>query len=219
MGPPLNRDKSSSSGGFRSSIRASARRVTSSISPIKQDDLYYLAEKTLPSFSTDRSSTSSRSSRRTLYSSRRATSSSASLSYGPDVNPFSHLTTRHQASTLTAPPIQKSQTFDTLSAHQSRPVTASATFPHADLLQYYSGSMTMATPSFTSESRPSTGKPGTSQSNSVGFGHATNNLPLPSLSVAQTSASGSTHNPHTVFQHVQDMASKRVSTLDYLRKA
>lgn len=77
----------------------------------------------------------------------------------------------------------------------------------------------MATASFTSESRPSTGKPGTSQSNSVSFGHAGNNLSLPALSVAQTSASGSTHNPNTVFQHVQDMSSKRISTLDYLRKA
>ncbi|KAI4168570.1 MAG: hypothetical protein LQ343_006302 [Gyalolechia ehrenbergii] len=214
MGPPLNARQ----GGFRSSIRASARRVTNSISPVKQDDLYHLAEKALPSSSTDRSSTSSRSSRRTLYLSRRAASSSVSLSYGPDVNICSPLTARHQASASITSPIQESQTFDSLSPHPSRPVTASASFPYADV-HYSSGSMTMASASFTNEARPSTGKPGTSQSNNVSFGHGSNSVPLPPPSVPQTLASGSTHNPHTVFQHIQDMSSKRISTLDYLRKA
>ncbi|KAL8944043.1 MAG: hypothetical protein Q9211_000749 [Gyalolechia sp. 1 TL-2023] len=220
MGHPLNlsANKSGSPGSFRSSIRATARRVTSSISPVKQDDLYPLAEKFLPSFSTDRSSTSSKSSRRTLYSSRRAASSSVSLSYGPDVNIYSTLTARQQVSASTTSPIQKSQTVDSLSPYPSRPVTASATFPYADD-HHSSVSMTMATASFASESRPSTGKPGTSHSNNVSFGHGSNSVPLPPFGVPQTLASGSTHNPHTVFQHVQDMSSKRISTLDYLRKA
>ena len=218
MGPTLNLS-TNRPGGFRSSIKASVRRVTSSISPVKQDDLFNLADKALPSFSPNRSSTSSRSSRRTLYSSRRAASSSASLSHGLDINGYSPLKARYPTTSSTASPIQKSHTFDTLPSHRSRPVTASASFPYADF-NHSSGSVTMATTSFPSESRPSTGKPNTSQSNSVSFGQGGNSVPLPPpLSVPQSLASGSAHNPHTVFQHIQDMSSKRISTLDYLRKA
>lgn len=33
------------------------------------------------------------------------------------------------------------------------------------------------------------------------------------------SGSGGAQNPYVVFQHIHDVASKRISTLDYLRKA
>ncbi|KAL8956539.1 MAG: hypothetical protein Q9193_005964 [Seirophora villosa] len=68
----------------------------------------------------------------------------------------------------------------------------------------------MATAPYVNESRPSTGKLGTSQSNTA-FGHGGNSVSLP--------PPGTTHNPHTVYQHIQNTASKRISTLDYLRKA
>ncbi|KAL9595047.1 MAG: hypothetical protein Q9219_006670 [cf. Caloplaca sp. 3 TL-2023] len=209
MGPTSNLS-TNKSGGFRSSIKASTRRITSSLSPVKQDDL--------PSFSTDRSSTSSRSSRRTFYKARRAASSNASLSYGTDFNGYSSLPGRHQPLTSATSPTRKSQTFDSLASRSSRP-TASSQSPHADPNHSSGSIITMATPSFASESRPSTGKPGTSQSSNVGFGQGGNGLPLPPPSVPQALASGSAHNPHAVYQHIQDMSSKRISTLDYLRKA
>ncbi|KAI4264210.1 MAG: hypothetical protein L6R42_000676 [Xanthoria sp. 1 TBL-2021] len=209
--PNLNTNKST---GFRSSIKSSTRRFTNSISPVKQDEFYALAEKTLPAFSTDRSSTSSRSSRRTPYK-RAASSSSASPAGGPDVNGHSPPTARHQASASNPLRFQTTPTFDTLPS-LARPFTASGPFPYAELNQ--SSASTMTTASFTSESRPSTGKPGTSQSN-VSFGQGGNSVPLPPPSLPPTLASGSIHNPHTVYHYIQDMSSKRISTLDYLRKA
>ncbi|KAI4280077.1 MAG: hypothetical protein L6R35_005978 [Caloplaca aegaea] len=68
----------------------------------------------------------------------------------------------------------------------------------------------MATVPYVNDSRPSTGKASTSQSNSA-FGQGGSSIPLP--------PPGTSHNPHTVYQHIQDTASKRISTLDYLRKA
>ncbi|KAL8766467.1 MAG: hypothetical protein Q9209_006761 [Squamulea sp. 1 TL-2023] len=215
MGPALNLN-TNKSGGFRSSIKSSTRRITNSISPVKQDEIYALAEKALPAFATDRSSTSSRSSRRNLYKSRAASSSSASLVGGSDVNGYSPQIVRHHASASTPLHLQKTQTFDT-SPSLSRPFTASGPFPYAELNQS-SGSVTMTTASFASESRPSTGKPGTSQSN-VSFGQGGNIVPLPPPNLPQTLASGNIHNPNTVYQYIQDMSSKRISTLDYLRKA
>ncbi|KAL8979957.1 MAG: hypothetical protein Q9177_006006 [Variospora cf. flavescens] len=68
----------------------------------------------------------------------------------------------------------------------------------------------MATVPYVNDSRPSTGKASTPQSNSA-FGQGGSSIPLP--------PPGTNHNPHTVYQHIQDTASKRISTLDYLRKA
>ena len=50
--------------------------------------------------------------------------------------------------------------------------------------------------------------------------HSTANL-QPSLLPAGggSSGSGGAQNPYLVFQHIHDVASKRISTLDYLRKA
>ncbi|KAL8908627.1 MAG: hypothetical protein Q9207_000715 [Kuettlingeria erythrocarpa] len=213
--PNLNINKS---GGFRSSIKASTQRITSSISPVKQDELYALAEKAIPTFSTNRSSTSSRSSRRTSYLSRRAASSSVSLSHSSYANNGYYSLTaapRHQASASIAPPIQQINASNPSSTYPSRSLTASAPLPYAS---HSSAAVPMATASYTNESRPSTGKPGTAQSN-VSFGQGGNGAPLPSLSVPQPPVGVGTHNPHTVYQHVQDMSSKRISTLDYLRKA
>ncbi|KAL8926453.1 MAG: hypothetical protein Q9208_002996 [Pyrenodesmia sp. 3 TL-2023] len=218
MGPTLNVN-TNKSGGLRSSIKASTRRITSSISPVKQDELYALAEKAIPTFSTDRSSTSSRSSRRS-YLSRRAASSSVSLSHSSEANGYSPLTAaaaRHQASASIASPIQQTHSLDPFSTYPLRSFTAAAPFPYADL-NHPSASIPMATASYTTGSRPSTGKPSTAQSN-VSFGQGGNGTSLPPLSVPQPSNGVGTHNPHTVYQHVQDMSSKRISTLDYLRKA
>ncbi|KAF2461340.1 hypothetical protein BDY21DRAFT_383419 [Lineolata rhizophorae] len=56
---------------------------------------------------------------------------------------------------------------------------------------------------------------GTAPHSNAGFGHG--GLGPPAPIVSSSSASG--HNPHAVFQHIHEMATKRISTLDYLRKA
>ncbi|KAI4157056.1 MAG: hypothetical protein L6R39_000828 [Caloplaca ligustica] len=76
----------------------------------------------------------------------------------------------------------------------------------------------MATTSLPVDSRPNTSKSGTSQS-SIAFGQGGNNVPLPPVLNAQPLPSGNIHNPSTVYQHIQDMSSKRISTLHYLREA
>ncbi len=58
-----------------------------------------------------------------------------------------------------------------------------------------------------------TGRPPTAQSN-INFGQSNASLG-PTASIAP---SANSPNPHAVFQHIHDMASKRISTLDYLRK-
>ncbi|KAI9848186.1 MAG: hypothetical protein M1837_000860 [Sclerophora amabilis] len=53
-------------------------------------------------------------------------------------------------------------------------------------------------------------------------GNPSSNPPLPpgSTNAGVSNASGGgAHNPNLVFQHIHDTASKRISTLDYLRKA
>ena len=222
MGPTLNLNtsKSGGGGGFRSSLKSSTRRITNSISPVKQDELYALAERTLPAFSTDRSSTSSISSRRLQHKSRAASSSSASIPYLSDDNNISSHSpsvSRHQPSSSTASPIQKAQPFDGAPATLSRSFTASAPFSHANLRFSMASGTTMTTASFANESRPSTSKPSTSQSN-ISFGQGGNSTLLPP-STLPPALSGSVQSPHAVYQHIQDMSSKRISTLDYLRKA
>lgn len=75
---------------------------------------------------------------------------------------------------------------------------------------------------FASNHRPENGKPPiTSQFNAT-FGQGGIIAPLPGsgLSAGHVSATpGSLQNPITVYQHIQDISAKRISTLDYLRKA
>ncbi|EOD50772.1 hypothetical protein GTA08_BOTSDO01076 [Neofusicoccum parvum] len=62
-------------------------------------------------------------------------------------------------------------------------------------------------------SRPS----GTAHSN-MNFGQSSGPLGAPANIPSVPPTTGG-HNPHAVFQHIHDMSSKRISTLDYLRKA
>ena len=74
----------------------------------------------------------------------------------------------------------------------------------------------MAT-SFASNFRPDYGKPpGTAQSN-VSFGQGGGNPHLPPPATLPSAVG--VQNPMMVYQHIQDISSKRISTLDYLRKA
>ena len=43
--------------------------------------------------------------------------------------------------------------------------------------------------------------------------------PTPTTGATSSSGAGGAHNPYIIYQHIHDTASKRISTLDYLRKA
>ena len=210
-----------SSAAFVSSIKSSAKRLTNTISPVKETTTVYSLTDTeyQPSFSTDRSSTSSRSSNRTAYRSKAASGSTASLPYFQDRPNKSAVTPKYeQTSPISVPkrkPLPSPQHFT--EAPPARAFTSTGALAHTGTKPNMAGSGTMTVtpfaPSFRSGSDQSK-PPSTAQSN-VSFGQAGNagHVPPPNL----PSAPGS-FSPATVYQHIQDTSSKRISTLEYLRK-
>ena len=202
----------SSTTNFVSSIKSSAKRIANNISPPNHtDQAWDLVDKEYsPSFSTKRSSTSSRSSYQ--GGSRKEAVTVSQLS---DRKPLPSQSSRHQPSTSSSISSQKaSNTPQSLDEIHS-PVPAVSTY--ADL-NHSTPSLTMATTAFSSGLRPEYGKlPSTSQSN-VSFGQGGNNASIstPSLPPAST---GGVQSPNIIYQQIHDVSSKRISTLDYLRKA
>lgn len=61
--------------------------------------------------------------------------------------------------------------------------------------------------------------PASHLASSSDFGHAIGSSGPPLPASSSSSIASGTQNPYIVYQHIHDMASKRISTLDYLRKA
>lgn len=211
-----------SSAAFVSSIKSSARRFTSTISPVKQSEIYSLTDTEYHqgSFSTDRSSTSSRSSNRTAFRAKRASISTASLPQYQERQTTPVKPPRYEATSPLQVPKRKpvpSSPQQRVETKLTRAATASAALSKVSSKQNMAGSSTMTMTPFapTLRSDQSSRAPSTSQSSiSFGQGGGTTSGPPPSL----PNPPGSIHNPHTVYQNIQDLASKRISTLDYLRK-
>ena len=205
---------------FVSSVKTSARRIASNIttSPTQHTDGFadFPQSDYPPRFSTTRSSTSSRSSPPRPYSSRAASLSTVSLQqqHLPDWKPWPSRLAKHDPSSSPSTSPQKRPSTQ----HSLDGTTLNDTL-HADQGNSI-GSLTMAAtaPSFANGFRPELSKlPSTSQSN-VSFGQGGNNATMPTPSLPPASSTGGT-NPSIVFQQIQDVASKRISTLDYLRRA
>ena len=201
---------STSTTNFVSSIKSSAKRIASNISPpIRTDQAWDLVDTEYsPSLSTKRSSTSSRSS----YQLRKETAAISQLS---ERKPLPSQLSRKQPSVSSSSSSQKAVSTQQSLDQVLSPVPAVST--HADL-SHSTPSLTMATTAFSNGLRPEYGKlPSTSQS-SVSFGQGGNNAPIsnPSLPPAST---GGVQNPSIVYQQIHDVSSKRISTLVYLRKA
>lgn len=193
-----------------SSIKSSAKRFASNISPTQpngdEDNAFesidhdYPAET--PSLSTRRSSTSStsKSSHPSPYRSRTGSNSTTSLSL-IDRKPIPSQTGRRQPSNASSLSSQRA-----LSSQQSLDGVIPP-LPNG----------TMATTMTANGARYDPGKPPSTSHSSVGFGQGGNGaLPVPSLPPAPL---GTAPNPSTTYQQIHDVASKRISTLDYLRKA
>ena len=194
-----------------SSIKSSAKRIASNISPPHHPDQPWdLVDKAhSPSFSTKRSSTSSKSSYQGVF--RKDTVPISQLS---DRKPVLSQLGRHQPSTSSS--VSSSQA---LFPHQSLdqvllPVPVST---YADL-NHSTPSLTMATTNFANGLRPEYGKPPSTSQSSVSFGQGGNHASLSTSSLPPTSTGG-VQNPSIVYQQIHDVSSKRISTLDYLRKA
>ena len=197
---------------FVSSIKSSAKRIASNISPPQQTDQPWdLVDKEYsPSISTKRSSTSSRSSFQGAF--RKDTAAVSQLS---DRLPVPLQLSRHQPSISSSTSSQKAFSTQHRSDDTFSPIPTVSTY--ADL-NYSSPSLAMATTAFANGLRPEYGKPPSTLQSSVNFGQAANSASLsaPSLPPAST---GGMQNPSIVYQQIHDVSTKRVSTLDYLRKA
>lgn len=227
MGPTghgQRRNSLSTSGptSFVASLKTSAKRITSNLPPIQQADrLLDPTEKDYPpSVNTQRSSSSSKSSRSKdprPYKPRAASDSTASvvsLSQVPEkkLGP-SRLSKTYHTSPFSRKPLSNLPGLDGTSTLP--PITAVSTY--ADLSDSTS-SLTMATATFANGFRPEYGlPPSTSQSN-VSFGSGGNNAAMPTPALPPAS-SGGMQNPSIIYQQIHDVSSKRISTLDYLRKA
>lgn len=198
-----------STANFVSSIKSSAKRIASNLSPPQQTDQPWdlVDKEDSPSFSTKRSSTSSRSSYQGPF--RRDTSAISQL---PDRKPVPSQLSRHQPSNSSSVSSQKALTTQQSLDEILPPVPTITTHAHS------TPSLTMATTAFANGLRPEYGKPPSTSQSSVSFGQGGNHASLsaPSLPPAST---GGMQNPSIVYQQIHDVSSKRISTLDYLRKA
>ena len=197
---------------FVSSIKSSAKRIASNISPPHHSDQPGdLVDKVRPpSFSTKRSSTSSKSSYQGVFRKDIITTSQLS-----DRKPILPQLSIHQPSTSSSVPSHQA-----LPTHQGldqalSPVPVISTY--ADL-NHSTPSLTMAATNFANGLRPEYGKPPSTSQSSVSFGQGGNLASLSTSSLPPTTTAG-VQNPSIVYQQIHDMSSKRISTLDYLRKA
>ena len=79
--------------------------------------------------------------------------------------------------------------------------------------------MTATASTFVNGFRSDFTKPPTTSQSNVSFGQGGNNAMLPTPSLPAASSTGGMQNPNIVFQQIHDVASKRISTLGYLKKA
>lgn len=201
-----------------SSIKSSAKRIASNLSP-QTPNIFDAVQEDCPhsfSSSTTRTSTStsSQSSHPRPHSSKAASISPASPRKASELKPLLSRVTKPDPPTPSSIPSHRDP-----SAHQSFDEIIPYT-SHADLSNS-SSSLTMAATAstFTSGFRPDFSKPpGTSQSN-VSFGQGGNNASGPTPSLPPAASTGGMQNPNIIFQQIHDVSSKRISTLDYLRKA
>ena len=204
---------------FKSSARA-AKRIASNIttSPIQHTDPFteFAPSDSPPSFSTSRSSTSSRSSHPRPYSSRAASTSTASLQqqHLADWKPLpSRLTKQDRSSPPSTSPQKRPSTQHSLDG------TTLNESPHADHTNP-AGSLTMAATAsgFANGFRVEFNKPPSTSQSNVSFGQGANNAAMSAPSLPPAS-SGGMQNPSIVYQQIHDVCSKRISTLGYLRKS
>lgn len=200
-----------STANFVYSIKSSAKRIASNISPPQHINQPWdlVDEEYSPSFSTKRSSTLRFSYQGTF---RKDT---AAISQPPYRNSIPSHLSRHQRSNSLSVSSHKALSTQQSSDEILPPLPTITSY--ADL-SHSTPSLTMATTAFTNGLRPEYGKPPTTSQSSVSFGQGGTNTSLsaPSLPSAST---GGMQNPSIVYQQIHDVSSKRISTLDYLRKA
>ncbi|KAL6714973.1 hypothetical protein ACLMJK_007233 [Lecanora helva] len=207
---------------FKSSARA-ARRVASSFttSPTQNTDAFteFPPDGSPPSFSTSRSSTSSKSSLPRPYSSRAGSVSTASLQQ-QHLADWKPLPSRFIKQDPSNPSLISISPQKRPSTQHSLDGTTLNESPHAENVNP-AGSLNMATTTstFTTGFRPEFSKPPSTSQSNVSFGQGANNATVSAPSLPPAAPVSGMQNPNIIFQQIHDTCSRRISTLDYLRKA
>lgn len=200
-----------------SSVKSSARRLTASLSPVKQGALFNSPQpESPPRISIASSSTSSAASPQTSKNAQETgentDENTGSLPFYLDTKDSTHHITKHQQPA----PISSQVQSPLKGLWKVDGVWPKATAPSAN--RSLSFPAMIVTP-FANSLRSENSKP--AQGNSA-LGQGANISPLPSSGLSAGYAptpAGNTQTPSTVYQQIQEISSKRISTLDYLRKA
>ena len=211
---------------FVSSFRSSAKKFTnraSIIAPSKSSPYQsppHQEHTASPVLSQDRSSSSSGSSRpttqRTASTSVSTNSSSLSPSDGSPRQPSLKVRDAYVRPIGRRKPLPRFHNIDA----PLKPNFISSFDPDAAAKHLMAGSATMTVTQFTpAKHQTDHGKPPSSAHSTVGFGQGGGNghIPTPAVPAYLPPAGG--HNPMMAFQNIQEMSSKRINTLNYLRKA
>ena len=211
---------------FVSSFRSSAKKFThraSVISPIWRDLPHNLTTPwpdTSPQHGHDRSSSSSASSPQTaqrVFSAPASTVSSTATAN--DVSPPGYMI----ASKESSPPLRgKRKPIPRFHSndHPLKPNLIAEFDPKLVSKQLMAGSTTMTVTQFApSKYHSDQNKPPSTSHSTLSFGQSMGNGYIPTPAVPAYIPPPGGHNPAMVYQNIQDMSSKRISTLDYLRKA
>ncbi|KAI9696954.1 MAG: hypothetical protein M1836_004915 [Candelina mexicana] len=204
---------------------ASSRPGTSSELSAQQSEQFLaqaLASAGLGGFSSNRGSVSSRTSKK-VYIPKTASVSAAASPHSPERKTtagisLQHAPSRSVSSASRKETISTQSSFDESQQHMSH--LTSTTSPLSATESNKSASFAMLAAPFGQHGKKDSnaGKPPNTAHSNQNFGHDGLGL-APALPPVPTGLIGGLQNPIIIYQHIHDMASKRISTLDYLRKA
>ncbi len=206
---------------------SSSRPGTSSETSAHQSEQFLsqaLASAGLGGFSSNRGSVSSRTSKK-VYNPAKTASASAttSFTYSPERkttagSSLQHAPSRSVSSASQTERISSHSSFD--ESQQHMPQLTNTTSPLSATESNKSASFAMLAAPFGQHGKKdsSGGKPPSTAQSNQSFGHDASGH-APALPPVPSGLTGGLQNPNITYQHIHDMASKRISTLDYLRKA
>ncbi len=198
-----------------SSIKASARRLTNSLSPGKQGGLFRPLDIESPPRISLGSSTSPATSPYNLKNAQTVGDSTASLLVYPDTRVLIGNPNRYQevvsTSSVVQSPLRAQRKVDGLKPGPAGPLEDRSPLSPAMIVAPFANNL-----------RSENGKPSLPSQGNSAFGQATNVSPLPITGFSAghvPTTTGGAQIPISVYQHIQQVSAKRISSLDYLRKA
>ncbi|KAI9811629.1 MAG: hypothetical protein M1827_005378 [Pycnora praestabilis] len=176
-----------------------------------------------PLFSSNRGSTSSRSSRKENYP-RSTSSGGFSLTYSPErrttaANLLKHSPSQSASSTSQKDSPSKQSSFDSVRQPMPHSTTTTSPLSATESNQSIAPFAMLAGPfSHNNKSVVDLVRPSSNPHLNVGYGQASVSQG-PAVPLVGNGSAVGLQNPQLVYQHIHEMATKRISTLDYLRKA